>query len=194
MNVERTESSRMLLGMFAAGVVCASGMVFIFYKLGLLREFSLVFSTQFLSGREFAMLHGASREVSPSVMILVSFLSDFSSMLIGLPIFVFFYKELKTIPIMTPFMNFSEHITSNKNSMVHKFGMMGLFMVCFIPLQMTGSLATACFAKLLGFTLREILPVVSLASLTASVFWAMTAKTAMKYLGPIQYYIPSLTV
>lgn len=190
MYVEKTESNRVLIGMFFTGLISAVLVLMIFYQIGLIREFSLVFSTQFLSGREFAMLHGASRGINLAVMIFVSFFSDVSSMLIGLPIFVYFYKELKMMPLMAPFMNFSEAITSNRSNMIHKFGMVGVFLICFVPFQMTGGLATACFAKLLGYTVREILPVVAIASLTASVFWAMTVDTVMKYLGPVQQYIP----
>jgi len=91
---------------------------------------------------------------------------------------------------MAPFMNFSDQITSNKSGVMHKFGLVGLFIICFIQFQMTGGLATACFAKLLGFSVREIVPVISTASLIASMFWAVTADTIMQYLGPVQYYIP----
>ena len=108
----------------------------------------------------------------------------------GLPIFILFYKELKTFPPLVPFMKYSEVITSKKSGIIHKFGLLGLFIFCFVPFQMTGGLATACFAKLLGFGVREILPVVFTASFSASIFWALTADTVMNYLGPIQHYIP----
>ncbi|MCL7412269.1 MAG: small multi-drug export protein [ANME-2 cluster archaeon] len=194
MSIEKTESDRFLIGMFIIGVISVSIIIFIFNQFGLIREFSLIFSTQFLSGREFAMLNGASLEVSLYVMILVSFISDIGSLMIGLPIFVIFHEELKQFPLMTPFMNFSEMITSRKGGLMHKFGLVGIFMICFIPFQMTGGLATACFAKLLGFSVREILPVVAIASLVASVFWAVTADTVMQYLGPVQHYIPYFIV
>ncbi|MCL7475403.1 MAG: small multi-drug export protein [Methanosarcinales archaeon] len=194
MSIEKTESDRFLIGLFITGLISVSIILFIFFQFGLIREFSLVFSTQFLSGREFAMLNGASMEMSLFVMILVSFISDIGSLMIGLPIFVIFHEELKQFPLMAPFMNFSEMITSNKSGLMHKFGLVGIFMICFIPFQMTGGLATACFAKLLGFTVREIIPVIAIASLIASVFWAVTADTVMKYLGPVQDYIPSFIV
>jgi len=190
MEFEKTDSNRLLVGMFLTGVIAAVVVLFIFHQMGLLWEFSLVYSTQFFSGREFAMLHGASMEIPPAILILISFLEDIISMLVGLPIFVLFYKELKTIRIMAPFMNFSETITSNKSGLMHKFGLFGLFIICFIPFQMTGALATSCFAKLLGFSVKEILPVVSLASLIASILWALTANSVMNYLGPVQHYIP----
>lgn len=194
MSIEKTESDRFLIGLFITGVVSVSIIIFIFNQFGLVREFSLIFSTQFLSGREFAMLNGASLEVSLYVMILVSFISDIGSLMIGLPIFVIFHEELKQFPLMAPFMNFSEMITSKKSGLMHKFGLVGIFMICFIPFQMTGGLATACFAKLLGFSVREILPVVAIASLVASVFWAVTADTVMQYLGPVQHDIPYFIV
>jgi uncharacterized membrane protein len=164
------------------------------YQMGLFREFSLVFGTQFFSGREFAMLNGASYEIPLPVLVLVSFLTDISAMLVGLPIFIFFYKELKTFPPLIPFMNYTETITSNKGGIIHKFGLVGLFIICFIPFQMTGGLATACFAKLLGFSVREIVPMVFTASFSASMFWALTADTVMNYLGPVQHYIPFFIV
>jgi len=194
MEIEKTDSNRLLVGMFITGVISAFAVLSIFNKIGLLWEFTLVFGTQFFSGREFAMLHGASLEIPPAILILLSFLSDISTMLVGLPIFVLFHKELKSIRIMAPFMNFSETITSNKSGVMHKFGLVGLFIICFIPFQMTGALATSCFAKLLGFSVREILPVVSLASLIASIIWALTANTVMNYLGPVQHYIPFFIV
>ena len=190
MEFEKTETNRLLVGIFVTGVIAAAVILFIFHQMGLLWEFSLVYSTQFFSGREFAMLHGASMEIPPAILILISFSEDIITMLVGLPIFVLFYKELKTIRIMAPFMNFSETITSDKSGVMHKFGLVGLFIMCFIPFQMTGALATSCFAKLLGFSVKEILPVVSLASLTASILWALAADTVMDILGPIQHYIP----
>jgi len=194
MSIEKTESDRFLIGLFVTGVISVSIILFIFYEFGLIREFLLVFSTQFLSGREFAMLNGASMDVSLHVMILVSFISDIGCMMIGLPVFVIFHEELKQFPLMAPFMNFSEVITSNKSGLMHKFGLVGIFMICFIPFQMTGGLATACFAKLLGFSVREIIPVIAIASVIASVFWAVTADTVMQYLGPVQHYIPYFIV
>lgn len=194
MNEEKTDSNQLLIGMFITGVISVSAVLLYFNQMGLLREFMLVFSTQFLSGREFAMLHGASREMSLTVMILASFMSDIGSMLIGLPIFVIFHEELKQMPLIAPFMNFSEIITSNKSGLIHKFGLVGLFIICFIPFQMTGGLATACFGKLLGFRVKEIVPVVAVASIIASVFWATTADTVMNYLGPVQHYIPYFIV
>ncbi|MCG7850102.1 MAG: small multi-drug export protein [ANME-2 cluster archaeon] len=194
MNIEKTESDRFLIGLFVTGVISVSIILFIFYEFGLIRELLLVFSTQLLSGREFAMLNGASLGMSLYMMILVSFISDMGSMMIGLPIFVIFHEELKQFPLMAPFMNFSEVITSNKSGLMHKFGLVGIFMICFIPFQMTGGLATACFAKLLGFTLREIIPVIAIASVIASVFWAVTADMVMQYLGPVQHYIPYFIV
>jgi hypothetical protein len=92
------------------------------------------------------------------------------------------------------FMNYTEPITSNKGGIIHKFGLVGLFIICFIPFQMTGGLATACFAKLLGFSVREIVPMVFTASFSASMFWALTADTVMDYLGPVQHYIPFFIV
>ena len=194
MSIEKTESDRFLIGLFVTGVISVSIILFIFYEFGFIRELLLVFSTQFLSGREFAMLNGASLEMSIYMMILVSFISDMGSMMIGLPIFVIFHEELKQFPLMAPFMNFSEVITSNKSGLMHKFGLVGIFMICFIPFQMTGGLATACFAKLLGFSVREIIPVIAIASVIASVFWAVTADTVMQYLGPVQHYIPYFIV
>ena len=190
MEFEKKESNGLLVGMFVTGVITAVVVLFIFHQMGLLWEFFLVYSTQFFSGREFAMLHGASMEIPPAILILISFLEDIISMLVGLPIFVLFYKELKTIRIIAPFMNFSETITSNKSGVMHKFGLFGLFIICFVPFQMTGALATSCFAKILGFSVKEILPVVSLASLIASIIWALIADTVMNYLGPVQHYIP----
>ena len=192
MSIEKTESDSFLIGVFVTGVISVSLVLFIFYQFGLLRELLLVFSTQMLSGREFAMLHGASRDMSIHLLILVSFVSDIGALLVGLPIFVLFHKELKQFPLMAPFMNFSDIITSNESGVMHKFGLVGLFIICFIPFQMTGGLATACFAKLLGFSVREIVPVIATASLIASMFWAVTADTVMQYLGPVQYYIPYL--
>jgi uncharacterized membrane protein len=194
MSIEKTESDRFLIGLFVTGVISVSIILFIFYEFGHIRELLLVSSTQVLSGREFAMLNGASLGMSIYMMILVSFISDIGSMMIGLPIFVIFHEELKQFPPMVPFMNFSEVITSNKSGLMHKFGLVGIFMICFIPFQMTGGLATACFAKLLGFTVREIIPVIAIASVIASVFWAVTADTVMQYLGPVQHYIPYFIV
>ncbi|KAF5411138.1 MAG: hypothetical protein C5S43_03720 [Candidatus Methanocomedens sp.] len=194
MSIEKTESDRFLIGLFVTGVISVSIILFIFYEFGLIRELLLVFSTQLLSGREFAMLNGASLGMSLYMMILVSFISDMGSMMVGLPIFVIFHEELKRFPLMAPFMNFSEVITSNKSGLMHKFGLVGIFMICFIPFQMTGGLATACFAKLLGFSVREIIPVIAIASIIASVFWAVTADTVMRYLGPVQHYIPYFIV
>ena len=194
MEFEKIETNRLLFGMLVTGVIAAFVVLFIFHQMGILWEFSLIYSTQLFSGREFAMLHGASLEIPPAILILISFLSDISTMLVGLPIFVLFHKELKSIRIMAPFMNFSETITSNKSGVMHKFGLVGLFIICFIPFQMTGALATSCFAKLLGFSVKEILPVVSLASLIASIIWALTANTVMNYLGPVQHYIPFFIV
>lgn len=194
MSIEKTESDRFLIGLFVTGVISVSIILFIFYEFGLIRELLLVFSTQLLSGREFAMLNGASLGMSLYMMILVSFISDMGSMMVGLPIFVIFHEELKRFPLMAPFMNFSEVITSNKSGLMHKFGLVGIFMICFIPFQMTGGLATACFAKLLGFSVREIIPVIAIASVIASVFWAVTADTVMQYLGPVQHYIPYFIV
>lgn len=194
MKFEKTESHKLLTVMFITGVILAVIVLLVFRDIGAFWDFSLIFSTQFLSGREIAMLHAASKNISPVVMISASFLTDMTAMLIGLPIFVLFYEELKSIRVMAPFMIFSETITSDKSSILHKFGWIGLFIICFIPFQMTGALATSCFAKILGFPLREILPVVSLASLTASVVWALTADTVMNYLGPVQQYIPYFIV
>jgi len=194
MEFEKIETNRLLVGIFVTGVIAAVVVLIIFHQIGILWEFSLIYSTQFISGREFAMLNGASMEIPPSILILISFLSDITSMMVGLPIFVLFHKELKSIRIMAPFMNFSETITSNKNGVMHKFGLVGLFIICFIPFQMTGALATSCFAKLLGFSVKEILPVVSLASLIASIIWALTANTLMNYLGPVQHFIPFFIV
>ena len=190
MNVEKTESDKLLAGMFAAGVILSCAVVLMFCHMGFLREFSLVFGTQFFSGREFAMLHGASKDISSVILILVSFLTDISAVLVGLPVFVVFFKELKTFPPLIPFMNYSKIVTSNKGGIIHKFGLLGLFVFCFLPFQMTGGLATACFAKLLGFGIREIVPVVFISSFSASLFWALTADTVMEYLGPIQHCIP----
>jgi len=187
MSIEKTESDRFLIGLFVTGVISVSIILFIFYEFGLIRELLLVFSTQLLSGREFAMLNGASLGMSLYMMILVSFISDMGSMMVGLPIFVIFHEELKRFPLMAPFMNFSEVITSNKSGLMHKFGLVGIFMICFIPFQMTGGLATACFAKLLGFSVREIIPVIAIASVIASVFWAVTADTVMQYLVSSQH-------
>ena len=194
MEFEKIETNRLLVGIFVTGVITAVVVLIIFHQIGILWEFSLIYSTQFISGREFAMLNGASMEIPPSILILISFLSDITTMLVGLPIFVLFHKELKSIRIMAPFMNFSETITSNKSGVMHKFGLVGLFIICFIPFQMTGALATSCFAKLLGFSVKEILPVVSLASLIASIIWALTANTLMNYLGPVQHFIPFFIV
>lgn len=194
MNTEKTDSDLLLKIVFVTGVISISIVLFIFYQFGLLRELLLIFSTQLLSGREFAMLHGASQDMSIHLLILASFISDIGALLVGLPIFVLFHEELKRFPLMVPFMNFSEMITSNKSSMIHKFGLVGLFIFCFIPFQMTGGLATACFSQLLGFSVREIVPVVATASLVASMFWAVTADTVMQYLGPVRYYIPYLIV
>lgn len=194
MNIEKSDSDLFLIGVFITGVISVSIVLLIFNQFGLLRELLLVFSTQLLSGREFAMLHGASQDMSIHLLILVSFISDIGALLVGLPIFVLFHEELKQFPLLVPFMNFSEIITSNKSSMIHKFGLVGLFIVCFIPFQMTGGLATACFAKLLGFSVWEIIPIVATASLIASVFWAVTADTVMQYLGPVQHYIPYFIV
>jgi len=194
MEFEKIETNRLLVGIFVTGVIAAVVVLIIFHQIGILWEFSLIYSTQFISGREFAMLNGASMEIPPSILILISFLSDISTMMVGLPIFVLFHKELKSIRIMAPFMNFSETITSNKSGVMHKFGLVGLFILCFIPFQMTGALATSCFAKLLGFSVKEILPVVSLASLIASIIWALTANTLMNYLGPVQHLIPFFIV
>jgi len=194
MEFEKIETNRLLVGIFVTGVIAAVVVLIIFHQIGILWEFSLIYSTQFISGREFAMLNGASMEIPPSILILISFLSDITTMLVGLPIFVLFHKELKSIRIMAPFMNFSETITSNKSGVMHKFGLVGLFIICFIPFQMTGALATSCFAKLLGFSVKEILPVVSLASLIASIIWALTANTLMNYLGPVQHFIPFFIV
>ena len=177
MSIEKTDSDRFLIGVFVTGVISVLIVLFIFYQFGLLKELLLVFSTQLLSGREFAMLHGASLDMSVHLLILVSFISDIGALLVGLPIFVLFQEELKQFPLLAPFMNFSEIITSNKSGVMHKFG-----------------LATACFAKLLGFSVREIVPVVATASLIASVFWAVTADTVMQYLEPVQYYIPYFIV
>ncbi len=190
MSIEKTDSDRFLIGVFVTGVISVSIVLLIFHQFGLLKELLLVSFTQVLSGREFAMLHGASQEMSIYLLILVSFISDIGALLVGLPIFVIFHKELKQFPPLVPFMNFSEIITSNKSGVMHKFGLMGIFIICFIPFQMTGGLATACFAKLLGFSVREIVPVVATASLIASVFWAVTADTVMQYLGPVKHYIP----
>ena len=194
MEFEKIETNRLLVNIFVTGIIAAVVILIIFHQIGILWEFSLIYSTQFISGREFAMLNGASMEIPPSILILISFLSDITTMLVGLPIFVLFHKELKSIRIMAPFMNFSETITSNKSGVMHKFGLVGLFIICFIPFQMTGALATSCFAKLLGFSVKEILPVVSLASLIASIIWALTANTLMNYLGPVQHFIPFFIV
>ncbi len=194
MSIEKSDSDRFLIGVFITGVISVSIVLLIFHQFGLLKELLLVFSTQLVSGRELAMLNGASLKMTIHLLILVSFISDIGALLVGLPIFVLFHEELKQFPLLAPFMNFSEIITSNKSGVMHKFGLVGLFIVCFIPFQMTGGLATACFAKLLGFSVREIIPVVATASLIASVFWAVTADTVMQYLGPVQHYIPYFIV
>ncbi len=194
MSIEKTDSDRFFIGVFVTGVISVSIVLSIFYQFGVLGELLLVFSTQLVLGREVAMLNGASLGMSIHLLILVSFISDIGALLVGLPIFVLFHTKLKQFPLLAPFMNYSEKITSNKSGVMHKFGLVGLFIVCFIPFQMTGGLATACFAKLLGFSVREIVPVVATASIIASVVWAVTADTVMKYLGPVQHYMPYFIV
>ncbi|MEM2924168.1 MAG: small multi-drug export protein [Methanocellales archaeon] len=164
------------------------------YKVEFLVQMGFIALTQFLVGREVAMISGAAQGIPLVTMIIGSAVEDVFVLFMGYPIFVLFHSELKRTRLFSEPIKRLEKVQQEKDNPVRKYGLIGIFVLCFVPLQVTGALTSACIAKLFGFKMNQIFPIVLIASLSSSVIWAITVSLAMDLIKLIYAEAPYLAI
>ncbi|MEM2989616.1 MAG: small multi-drug export protein [Halobacteria archaeon] len=165
-----------------------------FYKVEFLAQMGFIALTQFFVGREVAMISGAAQGIPLATMIIGSAVEDVFVLFMGYPIFVMFHSELKRTRLLSEPIKRLEKVQQEKDNPVRKYGLIGIFVLCFVPLQVTGALTAACIAKLFGFKMNQIFPIVLVASLSSSVIWAVTVSLAMDLIKLIYAEAPYLAI
>lgn len=181
---------------FAIGVLglIAISLLSYFYKVEFLAQMGFIALTQFLVGREVAMISGAAQGIPLPTMIIGSAVEDVFVLFMGYPIFVMFHSELKRTRLLSEPIKRLEKVQQEKDNPVRKYGLIGIFVLCFVPLQVTGALTAACIAKLFGFKMNQIFPIVLVASLSSSVIWAITVSLAVDLIKLIYAEAPYLAI
>lgn len=185
-----------LTAIFITGVLglIAVSLLSYFYKVEFLAQIGFIALTQFLVGREVAMISGAAQGIPLPTMIIGSAIEDVFVLFMGYPIFVMFHSELKRTRLFSESIKRLEKVQHEKDNPVRKYGLIGIFVLCFVPLQVTGALTAACIAKLFGFKMNQIFPIVLVASLSSSVIWAVTVSLAVDLLKLIYAEAPYLAI
>ncbi|MEM2933684.1 MAG: small multi-drug export protein [Methanocellales archaeon] len=165
-----------------------------FYKVEFLAQMGFIALTQFFVGREVAMISGAAQGIPLATMIIGSAVEDVFVLFMGYPIFVMFHSELKRTRLLSEPIKRLEKVQQEKDNPVRKYGLIGIFVLCFVPLQVTGALTAACIAKLFGFKMNQIFPIVLVASLSSSVIWAVTVSLAMDLIKLIYAEAPYIAI
>ena len=173
-NLKTAEKIWLFIVLFA-GLTAAAAISLLSNHFGFIHSLATVAGTQVSIGREGAMFAGSFGNASVGILIMSSFIVDTLGIMIGLPIYLLFYPQLRVIPPFSWILAKFEKIKVNRHSSIYKFGLVGLFIFCFIPFQLTGALASTIVGKLLGYNTRVVLMVVLPAALFASIFWAVTA-------------------
>ena len=164
------------------------------YEVEFLAHVGFIALTQFFVGREVAMLSGVAQGIPVTTMIVGSAIEDVFVLFMGYPIFVMFHSELKKTRLFSDSIKRMEKVQQEKNNPVRKYGLIGIFLLCFVPLQVTGALTSACIAKLFGFKMKQIFPTVLMASLTSSAIWAITVSLAVDLIKIVYTKAPYLAM
>ena len=183
-NLKTAERVRLLIVLFT-GLTIAAVIALLSNHFGFFNSLATVAGTQVSIGREGAMFAGSFGNASVGILVMSSFIVDTLGIMIGLPIYLLFYPQLRVIPPFSWVFAKFEKIQMNKHSLIYKFGLIGLFIFCFIPFQLTGALASTIVGKLLGYNTRLVLIVVLPAALFASIFWAVTASFVIGMLAKV---------
>lgn len=139
-------------------------------------SFALVGIMQLFGGTMIGVTGGATTTPPLWALVLGSFIPGMITLLVAYPLFYLFYDEVSRFPLLAPFVRKLENTVESENAFIRRFEHLGIFIFCFIPVAMTGSVVSACIARVLGFRLRETLAIVVPAAFLAAIFWSLVAR------------------
>lgn len=176
MNQREARVLKYMLATGLASFAAISGFVILNRGNPAVMSFALVGVMQLFGGTLVGVSGGAATTPPLWALVLGSFVPGMITLLVAYPLFHLFYDEVSGSTLLGPFVERLERAVETNGSLVRRFEHVGIFLFCFAPVQMTGSVASACIARVLGFRMRETFAVVVPAAFLAAVFWALVAR------------------
>lgn len=136
---------------------------------------SMVFSNLIL-GRSVSLLIGYAAEQGHLLVIGVNMLTETILVLLFFPLFVFSLNKLPLFPKLQTIIERTHRRAERHRDRVHRYGVIGIFVLVFFPFWMTGPVIGCALGCLIGLR-----PLVNLATVLSGTFIAMLAWAWLLY-------------
>ena len=120
-----------------------------FHDLQRLQVFVAMTATHVLFGRAAGMSFGYTFNLAQSTIIVSSMIIESIVVLLFYPLFVFSWRHLLIIPTMKKMMDRIHNAAEAHRHLIHRYGLLGLFVFVWFPFWMTGALVGCVIGFLL---------------------------------------------
>jgi len=130
-------------------------------------------ATNILFGRAAGISFGYSFELGNVLVIITNIIIETILVLIFYPLFVFSWNSILVIKPLRKIMERTSIAAETHQDTIRKYGIIGLFMLVWIPFWMTGPMVGCAVGYLLGFSPWKNLTIVLSSTFLAVVCWAL---------------------
>jgi len=141
-------------------------------------------------GRAAGMSFGYAAGLGHSVVIPANMLIESIQVLIVFPLFVLSWRHLLEIRALKSFMARIEKVAKARRTMLHRYGMIGLFVFVFIPFWMTGPVVGSVMGFLIGLRPWLNMAIVLTATYVAIGVWAVMLHGLSGWAATYNQYAP----
>lgn len=141
-------------------------------------------------GRAAGMSLGYASGLTHAQVIPINMLVETVQVLVVYPLFVLSWQQLIRLRSLQSFVMRMHAAASARGGMVHKFGVVGLFIFVFMPFWMTGPVVGAIIGFLIGLRPWVNLTVVLLATYVAIGLWGLLLNELSEWAANFNQFAP----
>ncbi len=135
------------------------------------------------AGKAVSVVQGLSVGLHPVVILLLATMSDIILMLIVYPVFVFTYEHFFESHMFQKHMRPLFESAYKRMDRIGRFKMLGVFIIVWLPLWMTGVVVGSILGYLIGLRARETLTAAALGTLTSITVWLFFSNQILSAAG-----------
>ncbi len=135
------------------------------------------------AGKAVSVVQGLSLGLHPIVILLLATMCDIILMLIVYPVFVFTYEDFFESYLFQKHMRPLFESAYKRMDRIGRFKMLGIFIIVWLPLWMTGVVVGSILGYLIGLRARETLTAAALGTLTSITVWLFFSNQILSAAG-----------
>ncbi len=135
------------------------------------------------AGKGVSVVQGLALGLHPIVILMLATISDVILMLLVYPVFVFSYENFFESRLFQKHMRPMFESAQKRIDRIGRFKLLGVFIIVWLPLWMTGVIVGSIIGYLLGLRARETLSAAGLGTFTSILLWLFFSNQILSAAG-----------